>query len=44
MRMSKILACGDVKRLRAVCLGEGDGEKDCTRPSLSINVDMKTIE
>ena len=35
------LACGDARRLREGYLGEGGGEGDRTRPSLSIDVDMK---
>ena len=38
---SRRLASGDARRLRAGCLGEGGSEGDRTRPSLSIDVDMK---
>ena len=38
---SRRLAYGDARRLRVGCLGEGGGEGDRTRPSLSIDVDMK---
>ena len=40
-RGSRRLASGDARRLRAGCLGEGGSEGDRTRPSLSIDVDMK---
>ena len=38
---SRRSASGDARGLRAGCLGEGGGEGDRTRPSLSIDVDMK---